>query len=294
MKRLLIVAFLVILATAWAPRAAAAETPFAYPQVPDSITDINARYNYFVTHFWDRVDLKRAFSSKPNVKAAFADYVAPMRFADADVVYASVNAFIDRLRKQPADLLYVAELAEAQLYSDTASVPSDELYVAFLRPILACKKIDRNLAARFDMHLRQLQHSLKGKPLGELQFTDREGRRVRFMPRGGQALIIYFNDPDCSDCSLAKTRLMADFRAAELIESGQLAILALTPGDPDEHWRAGVASYPDTWLTGADPDLDLNLDLRSGIPSFYLVDEQGNVAAKHLSIDTLLNILRRI
>lgn len=87
---------------------------------------------------------------------------------------------------------------------------------------------------------------------------------------------------------------MADFRAAELIESGQLAILALTPGDPDEHWRAGVASYPDTWLTGADPDLDLNLDLRSGIPSFYLVDEQGNVAAKHLSIDTLLNILRRI
>lgn len=285
--------FMAALTLAVSTRVCAA-TPFAYPAVPDSITDIQSRYDYFVTHFWDRIDLKRAFSSKTNVATAFDDYVKPMRFATSDTVYASINRFIGRLAKQPRDLLYIAELAEAEFYSDTAAVASDELYVAFLRPILANKKLDRTLAARFQMHLEQLEHSLVGFPLGSLRMTDREGRVVRFVPRKDQATVIYINDPDCDDCHLARIRLAANIRMRELIESGRLAVVALTPGDPSDEWREGVATYPEEWLVGADPDLDLHLDLRAGIPSFYIVNEQGNVAAKHLTIDTLLNVLSRI
>ena len=268
--------------------------PFAYPSVPDSITDVQARYDYFVSHFWDRVDLKRSFSSKEKMAIAFGDYVSPMRFASADTVYASINRFVGRLAKQPHDLLYIAELAETNFYCDTAHVPSDELYVAFLRPILSNKKLDKSLAARHAMHLGQLEHSIVGKPLGSLRFTSRDGQVIRFVPRKGQALIIYFNDPDCDDCHLARIRLQANVRLQELIESGQLAVVALTPDEPTDTWKAGVASYPEQWLVGADPDLDMYLDLRAGIPSFYLIGEDGNVAAKHLTADTLLNILSRI
>lgn len=293
-----IILFMAVLALSAALRgeaaAQASSAPFAYPSVPDSITEIQDRYDYFVSHFWDRVDLKKAFSSKGKVAEAFIDYVTPMRFATADTVYASVDRFVSRLSKQPRDLLYIADLAEASFYADTAAVPSDELYVAFLRSILACKKIDRNLAARHEMHLRQLEHSLTGHPLGSLRLTDREGRAVRFVPRKGQALVIYINDPECDDCRLARIRLAANVRLRELIESGIIAVVAITPDEPSEQWRKAVADYPEEWLIGADPDLDTYLDLRAGFPSFYLVDEEGNIAAKHLTIDTLLNIISRI
>lgn len=291
--KLRIMMFMAALALAVSVRVHAA-APFAYPVVPDSITEIQSRYDYFVSHFWDRVDLKRAFSSKSSVAEAFSDYVKPMRFATSDTVYASISRFVGRLARQPRDLLYIAGLAEATFYADTAAVPSDELYVAFLRPILANRKIDRTLAARHEMHLEQLEHSLVGFPLGSLRMTDREGRAVRFVPRKGQASVIYINDPECDDCRLARIRLAASIRMREHIDSGRLAVVALTPGDPTDEWREAVASYPEEWLVGADPDLDLHLDLRAGIPSFYIVDENGNIAAKHLTVDTFMNILSRI
>ncbi len=294
MREKIFVAAVALMMALGASAQTAASTPFAYPSVPDSITDFNARADYFISHFWDRVDMKRAFSSKEKIARAFHDYLAPMGIASADTVYASVDRFVHRLDKQPKDLLYVAELAERNLYADSAFLPSDELYVRFLTPVVANRKVDKAYKARYEAQLAQLRGSLVGQPMGELRFTGRDGRSVRFFPRQGQAVIIYFNDPDCSDCNMARIRLMANARAKELVESGELAIVALTPGEPDENWRAHADSLPEQWLAGADPDLDMQIDLRAGVPSFYLIDEQGVLRAKALSIDSLLEILSRI
>lgn len=294
MREKILVAVVALMMALGASAQDAVSTPFAYPSVPDSITDFNARADYFVSHFWDRVDLKRAFSSKEKIAQAFHDYVAPMGIASADTVYASVDRFIHRLDKQPKDQLYVAELAECNLYADSAFFPSDDLYVRFLAPVVANRKVDKAYKARYDAQLAQLRNSLVGQSMGELRFTDRNGRQMKFYPRQGQAVIIYFNDPDCSDCNMAKVRLMANARANELVESGELAIVALTPGDPDEQWLAHAAALPERWLAGADPDLDMQIDLRAGVPSFYLIDEQGILRAKALTINAILEILSRI
>ncbi len=275
-------------------RAQQTDTPFAYPAVPDSISNFNDRADYFVSHFWDRVDLKRAFSSKEKMARAFSDFIAPMGITQADTAYSAVDRLMHRLDRQPADQLFIVSLAESALYSDSASLPADELYTRFLGPLLANKKIDKTAKLRYQAQFDQLSNSLIGHPLGELRFTDREGRSVRFIPREGQALIIYFNDPDCDDCHLTRVRLAADTRANELIEQGELAILALTPGEPDERWKEKAKELPEGWLAGADPDLDMKLDLRAGVPSFYLVDEHGIIRAKALTINNLLTILGRI
>ena len=295
MKKIFLFLIAVVASCAGAFSAVAAENPpFAYPAIPDSITDYKARSNYFVSHFWDRIDLKRAFSSKQKVAQAFEDYVAPMRLAEADSVYSSIARFMKRLEKQPNDMLFIASEAEKNLFGDSAVVVSDELYLAFIRPVVANKKISKALKARYEAHIGQLENDMVGYPFGELRFTDRQGRPTRFLPRQGQAVFIFLNDPDCSDCRMARVRLAADPRAKELIGSGELMVLALSPAEADAEWRDYVADYPEDWLVGADPDLDMKLDLRVGTPSFQVIDENGILAAKHLSIETLLQILSRI
>jgi len=267
---------------------------FAYPAIPDSITVIQARYDYFVSHFWDRANPKGIFSSKPRMAVAFADYISPLRFATADTVRASISRFMKSIEKQPADVLYVAELAERNLYSDSAQVWSDELLLEFLRPVLTNKRVPKASKERLALLSKQLENTLTGKQLAPLDYIAIDGSKKQWKPRPGVAAFIFFNDPECSDCNLARIRLKADVRATELVSSGQLDIVALSPAEADDAWKAQASAFPSEWTVGANPDLDLNVDLRNGTPDFYVVDEKGNLLLKHASIEQILEILRKI
>lgn len=267
---------------------------FAYPVIPDSITDFQARYDYFVSHFWDRANPKGIFSSKPRLAMSFDDYLSPLRFASADTVRVSIAKFMKSLEKQPNDMVYIAELAENKLYSDSAEIWSDELLLEFLRPVLANKRVSKEHKARYALLATQLSNTLTGKPMIMLNFTKPDGTEGSWAPRPGVAAFIFFNDPDCGDCNLARMRLKGDIRATELVDAGAIDIVAISPIDADENWKNGASSFPEKWIVGANPDLDMQIDLRNGTPDFYIVDENGNLLMKHANIDQILEILRKI
>lgn len=267
---------------------------FAYPAIPDSISSIQARYDYYVSHFWDRANPKGIFSSKPRIAAAFADYLSPLRFASVDTVRNSVARFMKSIEKQPSDVLFVAELAERNLYGDSAEIWSDELMLEFLRPVLANKRVPKASKERLALIARQLENTLAGKPFKTVEYTAPDGAGMKWQPRPGVAAFIFFNDPECSDCNLARIRLKADVRANELVGANLLDIVALSPVEPDDAWKAQAVSYPKEWIVGANPDFDLEFDLRAGTPDFYVVDEQGNLLMKHATIEQILEILRKI
>ena len=53
--------------------AQAPTTLFPYPTVPDSRTTLTERADYFVTHFWDRANIKQSFSTLARLNTAFGD-----------------------------------------------------------------------------------------------------------------------------------------------------------------------------------------------------------------------------
>lgn len=277
---------------------AQAQTPenrlFAYPSIPDSISEIQARYDYFVSHFWDRANPKGIFSSKQRLAESFDDYVSPLRFASADTVHASIAKFMKSIEKQPNDMLYIADLAESKLYSDSAEIWSDELLLEFFNPVLKNKRISKDRKERIALISRQLENSMVGKPIKSIDFTASDGSKASWTARSGVPAFIFFYDPECGDCSLARMRLKGDIRATELVDAGQIDIVAITPAEPDENWKSYVKDFPEKWIVGANPDIDMELDLRNGTPDFYIVDEKGNLLLKHANIDQILEILRRI
>ncbi|MDE6061940.1 MAG: hypothetical protein K2G00_04170, partial [Duncaniella sp.] len=109
-----------------------------------------------------------------------------------------------------------------------------------------------------------------------------------------QALVVSCNDPDCSDCNLARIRLDADISMTELINEGKAKVVSISLSEPTPEWKEAVASYPSTWTVAANPDADMTIDLRMGTPEFYIIDQNHNIRFKHLNIDQLLDVTRQL
>ena len=213
---------------------AKADTYFQYPIVPDSIKHFQRRCDYMARHFWDFCELKKAFSAKQKMANEFKVYISILRNATPDSAIASVNRFNKKLEKQAADQLFMAECAENLLYGDTAEVWIDELYLPFAEAVAANKRIDKASKARFAHQANILRNSLTGKRIGSLPYTTREGEKRNLDNDSAQVLVVFFNDPDCDDCNLARIRLDADISMTELINEGKAKIVAISLTEPTE------------------------------------------------------------
>lgn len=273
---------------------AKADGLFQYPIVPDSISTLTGRCDYQARHFWDFCDLKKVFSSRARVAEEFRGYLEILQLATPDSAVAAVETFTRRLEKQPADLLFLAEIAEAELYSDTAKVWADELYIPFAQAVVNNKKIQKPYKARFRQQAEVLSNSLPGRKIPSIPYTRPDGSQGDVVLDSARVVLLYINDPDCSSCRMARVRLSGDVNTRELINEGVLKIVAITPADADDKWRSEVEGYPKDWIVGAAPDIDMSLDLRGDMPVFYILDKNGKIRFKHLDIDQVLDIMRQL
>lgn len=292
----------VVLLAACAPGAAAQgvggeplpQTYFPYPTVPDNLTTLQERTNYLVDHFWEHCNWKSAFSSKAKLQQAFVDYASFMPYAAAENVHASIDALLKQLEKNPAGLLSMAEMAEATFYSDTAALECDECYLPFARAVADCKKLSKADRSRFEWQAGILGSSQVGMDAPDFAFTRPDGTTGRLSDAAaGAYVLLFFNDPDCSDCELARVRLQADVNLNDLIDRGLMKVVSVYPGEPDEAWREAAKTYSGRWTVGASPDIDTVYDMRRS-PTIYYLNGQHKILSKTFVIDNLLTAFRQV
>lgn len=290
--RSIIIALIALLAPALAPAQDASDSLFPLPEIPSEIA-LNERPDYVITHYWDKCNFKSVMSSKDRYVKAFDTYVDMMKVTSRHATMRSIHLLLEKLDKYPEALLYTAELAESMMYGPTASFPSDEAYLPFARAVAANKKISRAEKARFDEQARIISGSSKGMPAPDLNYIDRDGTSRSLAADTAAMVIIFFNDPDCIDCIIARGHMAANPNFNTLIDNGILKIVALTPDDVTEEWSSQTDKYPASWTVGAAPDAYDTYDIRH-TPTIYILDSQHNIIGKDVSLDELMNIFTNI
>lgn len=285
MKKLFFTIFLTVAA---AITVRGADTYFPYPTPPEALTTLSERTNYLVEHFWERCNLKSAFSSRAKLAGAFRDYVSFMPYASADTVHESINQLIDKVKGDKNNLLTLGEIAESALYGDSAEVLSDELYIPFAAAVAANKKIPAASRARFEHQARVLANSQVGAVAPALPFETIDGSKSDLSKIESPYTLLFFNDPDCDDCALVKARLAADFSTRQLIDKGILKIVSIYPDSPSDEWKESAARYPETWVVGASEEADDTFDMRNA-PVMYFLDKNRKIIAKNMVIDNVIN-----
>lgn len=288
MRKLLLHTLLILLFAAAPASGLRAETFFQLPIIPDSMAFGN-RVNYLVEHYWDFCDLKKAFSSRQRMSDAFKEYLDLMPLADADKATAAVDKFVKALEKQPNDLLFITGVAEDYMYSDTAALSGDAIYLQFVKAVTANKKIDKASKMRYERQQRLLENCQIGRRVPDFTYIDRGGEKRSFDADTADIVYLYVYDTDCADCSLARVRLDADINTTKLIDAGSLRIVAISPTTPDGEWRDRVASYPKTWSVGALEDFDDIYEVKQ-IPTFFIMDKSHKLYFKNLGLDQVLGV----
>lgn len=270
-----------------------ADTYFPYPTPPEALTTLSERTNYLVEHFWDRCNLKSAFSSRAKLAVAFRDYVSFMPYASSDTVHESITRLINEVKGNKNNLLTLGEIAESALYSDSAEVLSDELYIPFATAVASNKKIPGASRARFEHQARVLTNSQLGAVAPPLPFETVDGVKSDLSKVESPYILLFFNDPDCDDCTLVKARLAADFSTRQLIDKGILKIVSIYPDSPSDEWKESVSRYPATWVVGASEEADDTFDMRNA-PVMYFLDKDRKIIAKNMVIDNVINAFNMI
>ena len=266
---------------------------FQYPQAPESLTTLSQRANFVVEHFWDRCNLKSAFSSRDKMASAFRDYVTYMQFASKDTTITSINKLIKEVQKKPQNMLTLAQIAEETLYGDSALFWSDELYLQFTNAVIKTKKISKADKARYVHHTKILTNSLTNTKLANFEYESLSGEKFQFDSINAPAIILFFNDIDCTDCQLAKVRLATDLNLNKLIDRGVIKIVSIYPGEASEEWKMEASNYPQNWIIGACDDIHDMFDLRV-IPTIYQLDDSHKIIAKNLNVDGILSVISTI
>lgn len=275
-----------------------AQTLFRYPTVPDSIQTLAGRCDYLAAHFWDYCDLSKALSARQKLGEEFTNYLNIIQNGTPAAASAGLDALLHQLDKRPKDQLYLAEIAEAKLYSDSAEIWNDPLYLTVAQTIAQNRKIDKASKARFAHQADILSKNLIGQTAPSLPYTDPDGQTHTYNPADTATMapvtILYFNDPECSDCALARIRLHADIALTNLIQKGTVRLLSISLTDPTPEWLQTAKTYPPEWTIAAAPDADMIYDLRGSTPQFYVLNSRNQIHFKHLNVDQILDITRQL
>ena len=266
---------------------------FQYPQAPENLTTLSQRANYVVEHFWDKCNLKSAFSSRDKMTKAFRDYITYMQFAAKDTTISSINNLIKTVQKTPQNMLTLGEIAEETLYGDSAMFWSDELYLYFANAVINTKKLSKAEKARYKHHSTVLTNSMVGSKLPNFTFTTPKGEKVEFDSVNAPAIILFFNDIECADCQLAKVRLATNINLNKLIDNGVIKIVTIYPGEPSKEWETEVESYPNNWIIGVNEDIYDMFDMRTS-PTIYQLDDKHTIIAKNLNVEGIISVVGNI
>lgn len=269
-------------------------TFFQLPVIPDELQSLQDRTDYMVKHYWDFCDLDKAFSSRDKMADAFDTYLSFMPYASAATVYEEVDKFMDRIAKKPENVLFIGDLAEAKLYSDSAAMQSDELFLIFAKAIVANKKVDKTSKLRYQHLVNVLSASAPGSLAPKFDFTDLNGNKGTFQVDTTKVgTILFFNDPECDDCNMARIRLDADFNTRQIVEGGKMDIVSVYASDPDPDWQMKAIDYPQAWKTVASEAVNDWYDLRVS-PMFYVLNPNGAILLKTADVNDILNIMARL
>ncbi len=269
-----------------------AETYFQYPSVPENLETLTERSNFFIENFWKRCNLKSAFSSHTKMQQAFNDYTSFMPYAEATVVHQSIDKLIAEVNKNPKNMLLLAEFAEGAFYADTARIVCDECYLPFAQAVANNKKISKAEKARFEYQAKALAQSQVGMTAPDFEWTTPTGEKGQLsqLPKNSYVLL-FFNDPECDACELARVRLAADVNLNELIDKQMLTVVSIYPGEITDEWIERTSIYNKKWVVGAAPEVDEIYDMRNP-PVIYYLNGKHEILSKTFEIDNLLEAFR--
>jgi thiol-disulfide isomerase/thioredoxin len=265
-----------------ATEAASAPKTYPMPKIPAMLTTPEDIGKYVAEHYWDAFDFADTtlIGNADYTEQAFVDYTQIVGVLPPQLAQKSIAGLFQRAAVDKAMFWHMAEIAEKYFFDPNSPFRNDELYIMVLEGVLANPSLDEWERIRPQEQLRMQFKNRAGTPATDFTYTLASGAEGRLYGIKAPYTLLFFNNPGCHTCKETIEQIEAMPYLSDLIEQGQLVVLAIYPDEDLDAWKEYNTKMPASWINSYDKELVIKnselYDLKA-IPTLYLLDKNKTV-----------------
>lgn len=284
---------------------------FPVPAIPGLIVDPADRTAFLAEHYWEGYFAGDGCCDSaallgvaiPELEEAVATWCAlleEMPLADAQkAVEKAFDAMETRHAADTAQQVYArfGEIVIRYLYDPNSPMRSEDLYLPFVRKLLQSPYTPEDMLPAYRYEARMCAMNPIGAKVPDFRYKTRDGLVSTLYAVRAEYVMLFFSNPGCQACKGIIEEVMGHPGIPEMLASGRLAVMNLYIDEDIEAWRAYAKNYPDSWISGYDPDGVIRADRLycvRAIPSLYLLTADKRVILRDAPTEKVLAYLDKM
>lgn len=268
---------------------------YTRPDLPQIMTDPAERAVYYVKHYWDGyLTGDTAWVNSGDTEQLYVDFIDALKYVEPETGRKALHTMMVRMEADSTAYRRFCLLGEKYLNEPNSPMRNEDFYIAVLEQML---QSDRLPGMGEDPSGRPIEAGTQESPgneSGRFTYVTVHGDNSRMSRLKAQYTMLFFYDPDCSNCRKFE-KLFAEIPAfVEMVENGTLRVLAIYPDENREEWAAKAVYMPQGWIVGWNKAGDIRTrqlyDIRA-TPTIYLLDGRKRVILKDTSMEQLIDYL---
>ena len=260
--------------------------------------------------YWNGFDYtdSQALGDTVRLARAFFDWVLLLGNLPQQESVPLMARFIRDGNEAPQMQLRLLELGESILNDPNSPYRNEELYIPMLEAIIGAPNIKEEYKERPRFQLSLAQKNRRFTKATDFTYITNKGEKGRLSElaktlkardRGGSralpchCILLYFNNPECHDCSRVNGYLSASKVIKERLSNGTLTLLAIYPDESLRAWHRHRSEYPSSWIAAryGSPRERKAYNLPA-IPCLYLLNTDMMVLLKDEPVEKIEDYLR--
>lgn len=235
---------------------------FSLTEPPVILATEQQKAEFIATHYWDNFNFADTVlvTRTEITEPIFADFLKILYGAPALVIEKSIAAMMTKASADSIVYAHFVELSEKYLYDPNSPYRNEDIYITFLRNIIANEKLDDIYKVRSHYQLDMALRNRAGDKATDFEYTTPKGDKYTLYTTKGDPLLLFFQVSDCPTCRKVKT-----YVKDKGIDK-RVKILYVNPK--------------------TDTHLDTLYDLRAS-PTLYLLDKDKRVIFKDTPIEQI-------
>ncbi|QUT82587.1 protein of unknown function (DUF5106) [Bacteroides ovatus] len=268
------------------------------PEIPPMMTDPQQRASYYVKHYWDGYSLAdTAFIRSDDTEQLFSDFIGALQYVAPEESNTALKRMMSRMEEDSTAYSRFCFLSEKYLYDPNSPMRSEEYFIPILEQMVDSKRLDEYEKIRPADRLAQAHKNRPGMKATDFSYVTLKGKVGRMSGINADYTLLFFYEPDCTNCRKHE-QILAELPAfVEMQEKGVLRVLAVYPDDNEEEWLLKSSAMPRGWIVGWNKQGDIRnktlYEIRA-TPTMYLLDKEKKVILKDATLEQTIQYLSAV
>lgn len=272
---------------------------FRRPEIPLMMqNDPEQKIRYYAQNFWENYPFSdSAFVAHDATEILFQEYTEALnRITPAD----AEEAIVKMLEAAEKDAIaYTRFCSLSNKFFDDPNSPyrNEDFYMAVLGQMLKSNRLTEVEKLRPADQLKQANKNRPGMKAADFSYNDMNGKQGRLSSFNSPYTLLFFYEPDCSNCKESAKRLATNPIVNQAIHNGNLKVLAVYSGPEQEEWETTLPHMPVNWIVVHNNKEEVvmkGLYEIKATPTLYVLDKNKTVILKDATEAAILELLDKL